>query len=464
MKNKALWVFLPLLLLLIAAGSGNIYRGTFIGDGSQLTGVANTNALTPTQQAILNSAVTNTQVGVTLSGTFSGTGSGLGSLNASQITSGTLNASQLPSSVLQTNTSSFPLMTSNVVTTITAGTSMTVSATTNNGGINYTVNSTASGGGTPNAATTNSSNQQLWSNTNVYAGPTLFTNNVSGSNQVAATGYNLGTNGTGNFSGAVSASTFNGSAAGMSNFPTSFTTNGTESYIGPFGQMIYTNLSTDANRVLWTNGQATVNGALEATNMIAGAGSTNVLGTDQNGNQVAIPWSGLPSGGGGSGGGITFNMAAGSVANASMGAGGGIYLMARPSATSLSGSHTSVTHSTIWPTSGGNGPLLCDSSGPNGTTITNVMLTINDINDGTPIVAGTNYWMWVYTNNSPSSGTFTISGFAMEYQGNGVLYETNSGTQKLVIPKNIWYCFVFSNNVATTVGTDLFWDYSKSGF
>ncbi len=82
--------------------SGVTLSGTFSGNGNGLSSL-NASQLTggtvPLAQ-LPSAVVTNQESGVTLSGTFSGNGNGLSSLNASQLTGGTVPLAQLPSAVV----------------------------------------------------------------------------------------------------------------------------------------------------------------------------------------------------------------------------------------------------------------------------------------------------------------------------------------------------------------------------
>lgn len=84
-----------------------IMTGTFVGDGSGLTGInvaiTNFNATnlvgTLTAGQLPPGVVFNGASGVNLGGTFSGSGAGLTGLNASQLTAGIIPAAQLPSTI-----------------------------------------------------------------------------------------------------------------------------------------------------------------------------------------------------------------------------------------------------------------------------------------------------------------------------------------------------------------------------
>jgi hypothetical protein len=80
------------------------FNGIFTGNGSGLTSLTASN-LTGTlpSSSLPASVVTNTETGVTLSGTFNGNGGGLTNLNASQLSGGTVPAASLPVNVV-TNT------------------------------------------------------------------------------------------------------------------------------------------------------------------------------------------------------------------------------------------------------------------------------------------------------------------------------------------------------------------------
>ena len=85
--------------------TGVTLSGTFSGNGSGLTSLnANNLASGTVPLAQLPAAVvTNNETGVTLSGTFSGNGAGLTSLNANNLASGTIPLAQLPSAVVTNN-------------------------------------------------------------------------------------------------------------------------------------------------------------------------------------------------------------------------------------------------------------------------------------------------------------------------------------------------------------------------
>ena len=82
----------------------NVPSAAFTGDGSGLSNLNATNLTGTVALAQLPAAVvTNNETGVTLGGTFSGDGGGLTNLNAGNISSGTVALAQLPTTVLVTN-------------------------------------------------------------------------------------------------------------------------------------------------------------------------------------------------------------------------------------------------------------------------------------------------------------------------------------------------------------------------
>jgi hypothetical protein len=99
------------LVLVTNNSTGLNLSGTFSGSGSGLTGL-NASQLTSGTVPLVqlpNAVVTNNATGLTLGGTFSGNGAGLTSLNASQLTSGTVPLAQLLSAVVTNNATGLTL-------------------------------------------------------------------------------------------------------------------------------------------------------------------------------------------------------------------------------------------------------------------------------------------------------------------------------------------------------------------
>ena len=82
------------------------FAGTYTGNGSGLTGLAATNLTgTVTLAQLPGTLLTNNSTGVTLTGTFSGSGASLTTLNAGNIASGTLADARLSANVALLNAS-----------------------------------------------------------------------------------------------------------------------------------------------------------------------------------------------------------------------------------------------------------------------------------------------------------------------------------------------------------------------
>jgi hypothetical protein len=154
--------------------SGVTISGTFSGNGSGLTNLNGAASLPP-------NIVTNTETGVTLSGTFNGNGSGLTNLNATNIT-GTLGAAQLPPSVVTNGASGVNIsgsfsgngsgLTNLNASNLTSGTVPASALTGANGGGLTNLNASQLTGTVPDARL--SANVALRSGANIFSGSNYF--------------------------------------------------------------------------------------------------------------------------------------------------------------------------------------------------------------------------------------------------------------------------------------------------
>jgi hypothetical protein len=191
------------LVLVTNNSTGLTLSGTFSGSGNGLTGL-NASQLTsgtiPLAQ-LSSAVVTNNATGLTLGGIFSGNGSGLTGLNASQLTSGTMPLAQLSSVVVTNNATGLTLggtfsgngggLTSLNASQLASGTvplTQLSSAVVTNNANSLTLNGTFSGNG---SGLTNISDSSISPTAGIQLSKLNMPTNmiVYGSNNVAAAAF-----------------------------------------------------------------------------------------------------------------------------------------------------------------------------------------------------------------------------------------------------------------------------------